>query len=67
MLWVWPDGSPEASAAAAEVSPAFISELDSEHWQSRTGWFHRDLPISYETVVENVRGGGGGLGEGKGC
>ena len=62
MLWVWPDSSPDASTSSSAASPALIAELDSEEWQPRTGWFRRDLPISFETVVENVRPPGGGEG-----
>lgn len=60
LLYVWPDAS-EGSAAAAEAAPLpVIPELDeTEEWEPRTDWFMRDVPISMETVVENVSGGGG--------
>jgi phenylpropionate dioxygenase-like ring-hydroxylating dioxygenase large terminal subunit len=55
LLYVWPDAS-AGSAAAADASPLpAIPELDqTEDWEPRTDWFMRDVPISFETVVENV-------------
>jgi phenylpropionate dioxygenase-like ring-hydroxylating dioxygenase large terminal subunit len=55
LLWVWPDASPEGAAAAAAAAPALIAELDQpDEWEPRTDWFMREVPISMETVVENV-------------
>ncbi|WIA09707.1 hypothetical protein OEZ85_009091 [Tetradesmus obliquus] len=55
LLWVWPDASPEGAAAAAAAAPALIAELDQpDEWEPRTDWFMREMPISMETVVENV-------------
>eukprot|EP00879_Flechtneria_rotunda_P013512 GHRR01014109.1.p1 GENE.GHRR01014109.1~~GHRR01014109.1.p1 ORF type:complete len:485 (+),score=156.42 GHRR01014109.1:529-1983(+) len=53
LLWVWPDT--HSAALAASTPPAVIAELDqTADWEPRTDWFMRDLPISMETVVENV-------------
>jgi hypothetical protein len=55
LLWVWPDASAEGAAAAAAAAPALIAELDQpDEWEPRTDWFMREVPISMETVVENV-------------
>eukprot|EP00775_Hariotina_reticulata_P009449 gene9449-9615_t len=55
LLWVFPDSSPGAAAAAAAASPAVIDELSQpEEWEPRTDWFLREIPVSMETVVENV-------------
>jgi phenylpropionate dioxygenase-like ring-hydroxylating dioxygenase large terminal subunit len=55
LLWVFPDASPNAAAAAAALSPAVINELSqTEEWEPRTDWFMREIPVSMETVVENV-------------
>ncbi|KAF6256401.1 hypothetical protein COO60DRAFT_1640750 [Scenedesmus sp. NREL 46B-D3] len=55
LLWVWPDASAEGAAAAAAAQPALIAELDQPvEWEARTDWFMREVPISMETVVENV-------------
>lgn len=55
LLWVWPEASPEGAAAAAAAAPALIAELDQpDEWEPRTDWFMREMPISMETVVENV-------------
>lgn len=55
LLWVWPDASAEGIAAAATAQPCTIPELDIEdEWEPRTDWFMREVPISMETVVENV-------------
>jgi len=55
LLWVFPDSSPNAAAAAAATSPAVINELSqTEEWEPRTDWFMREIPVSMETVVENV-------------
>jgi hypothetical protein len=52
---VWPDASAEGAAAAAAAEPALIAELDQpDEWEPRTDWFMREMPISMETVVENV-------------
>ncbi|KAF8073221.1 hypothetical protein HT031_000882 [Scenedesmus sp. PABB004] len=55
LLWVWGDASAAGAAASLEKAPATIPELDDPaDWEPRTGWFMRDIPISMETVVENV-------------
>jgi len=55
LVWVWPDASPNAAAAAAASPLATIPENDDDQgWEPRTGWFMRDVPCSMETVVENV-------------
>jgi hypothetical protein len=56
LLYVWPDASEGATAAAAAAPMPIIAELDqTAEWEPRTDWFMRDVPISMETVVENVR------------
>lgn len=56
LLYVWPDASEGAAAAAAAAPMPIIPELDqTAEWEPRTDWFMRDVPISMETVVENVR------------
>ncbi len=57
LVWVWPDATAEGIAAAATAPPpAVMAELDQpEDWQPRTAWFMREVPLSMETVVENVR------------
>lgn len=53
LLWVWPDAS--SAGAAATAAAAVIPELNQpDEWEPRTDWFMRDMPISMETVVENV-------------
>jgi hypothetical protein len=55
LLYVWPDASEGAAAAAAAAPLPIIPELDqTAEWEPRTDWFFRDVPISMETVVENV-------------
>lgn len=55
LLYVWPDASEGAAAAAASSPLPIIPELDqTDEWEPRTDWFMRDVPISMETVVENV-------------
>jgi pheophorbide a oxygenase len=57
LLWVWPDAAPGAAAAAAAAPLPLIPELDQpDEWEPRTDWFMREVPVSMETVVENVRG-----------
>ena len=55
-MWLSASEGSAAAAAAAEASPLpIIPELDqTEDWEPRTDWFMRDVPISFETVVENV-------------
>lgn len=68
ILWVWPSGGPEAhieahaqlpSGAIKELTPALVpgsngapSSPDEVDLDVR--WFHRDLPVSYDTLVENL-------------
>lgn len=55
LLYVWPDAFEGAAAAAASSPLPIIPELDqTDEWEPRTDWFMRDVPISMETVVENV-------------
>lgn len=52
---MWPDASSEGVAAAAITPAGVIPELEmTADWEPRTDWFMRDVPISMETVVENV-------------
>ncbi|KAL6749465.1 pheophorbide a oxygenase [Haematococcus lacustris] len=63
LLWVWPQaGAAGAAAAAAQPLPrtALTSLLEAEadpegsvFYQS-TAWFMRDMPIRFDTLVENV-------------
>lgn len=55
LLWVFGDASPAGAAAAASVPLPLVEEGDQpEEWEPRTYWFMRDVPLSMETVVENV-------------
>jgi hypothetical protein len=55
LLYVWPDASEDATTAADCAPLPIIGELDeTDEWEPRTDWFMRDVPISMETVVENV-------------
>jgi pheophorbide a oxygenase len=63
LLWIWPEAGEAGAAAAASVptpvtalQPLLEAESDpqgSNFYQS-TAWFMRDMPIRFDTLVENV-------------
>ncbi|EFJ50047.1 hypothetical protein VOLCADRAFT_89014 [Volvox carteri f. nagariensis] len=56
MLWVWPDASPDAEAAAAATELVVSNDLRRRDNPGGTNfsWFMRDLPYSYEILLENL-------------
>lgn len=57
LIWVWADASPSAAMESAATTAAIMPEVDGgvdQDWHRKTHWFMRDVPISMETVVENV-------------
>ncbi|KAK9867348.1 hypothetical protein WJX84_010011 [Apatococcus fuscideae] len=56
LLWVWPESGPMASLEAAtkslHIPPGWDTEPD--QWLPLKHWFMRDLPYSWDTLVENV-------------
>jgi phenylpropionate dioxygenase-like ring-hydroxylating dioxygenase large terminal subunit len=53
LLWVWPDAS--SSALAAASPPALSSQYGAEGWTLLGGeWFARDLEYGYDTMMENL-------------
>ena len=53
LLWAFPGGGGGAAAAAASP-PAEIAELDDPDFLDATDFFMRDLPYSWDTLVENL-------------
>ena len=56
LLWVWPESGPMASLEAATQLPHVPPGWDSEPEQylPLKHWFMRDVPYSWDTLVENV-------------
>ncbi|GLC51286.1 hypothetical protein PLESTB_000486100 [Pleodorina starrii] len=57
MLCVWPDESPAAATTAAATAVLLSEDVRSRAQRSDTAsvrWYMRDLPYSYELLVENV-------------
>jgi len=59
LLWVWPQtGADSALRAAAtkpsNVLPELLDTSPDNIWYQRTAWFMRDLPLRFDTLVENV-------------
>ncbi|KXZ47331.1 hypothetical protein GPECTOR_36g56 [Gonium pectorale] len=56
LLWVWPDDSPDAASASAASAPELPARLRDRAASSPAplGWFVRELPYSYEVLVENL-------------
>jgi phenylpropionate dioxygenase-like ring-hydroxylating dioxygenase large terminal subunit len=44
-----------AAAAAAAVRPAAAcSELLDQGWELKSPWFQRDIPLSFDVLLENM-------------
>ncbi|WIA44126.1 hypothetical protein OEZ86_010468 [Tetradesmus obliquus] len=60
MLWVFADSSPEgwAEATAADGTPAppaaASSELTQQGWEIKSPWCQRDVPLSFDILLENM-------------
>ncbi|KAF6259816.1 pheophorbide a oxygenase [Scenedesmus sp. NREL 46B-D3] len=60
MLWVFADSSPEGwrEAMAADGTPvrpaAASSELLEQGWELKAPWFQRDVPLSFDVLLENM-------------
>lgn len=56
LLWVWPESGPmaslEASTKALHIPPGWDTEP--EQWLPLKHWFMRDVPYSWDTLIENV-------------
>ena len=56
LLWVWPESGPTASLEAAtkslNIPPGW--DTDPEQWLPLKHWFMRDVPYSWDTLIENV-------------
>ena len=56
LLWVWPDGS-EEGRALADATPALTLdplETDPDTRVELRGWYQRDVPYDWDTLVENI-------------
>lgn len=60
MLWVFADSSPEGwkEATAADGTPvrpaAASTELLDKGWELKSPWFQRDIPLSFDVLLENM-------------
>ncbi|GAB4813222.1 hypothetical protein N2152v2_000268 [Parachlorella kessleri] len=54
LLWVWMDASPKAAAESAERAVALPSELEDGTGLLLGDWYMRELPVSYDSLVENL-------------
>jgi pheophorbide a oxygenase len=58
MLWVYADSSPQTWAAAEDGGlglPSSASpDITEKDWEVKTPWFQRDVPLSYDVIMENL-------------
>ncbi|GAX76051.1 hypothetical protein CEUSTIGMA_g3494.t1 [Chlamydomonas eustigma] len=57
LLWILPLPGPMGEAAAAAKPSPGVPELEEAAknvWYQRTGWFVRDLPLRFDTAMENI-------------
>lgn len=54
LLWVWPDASPDGLVASTDPdnAPALVPDMSDPGFGGF--WYMRDLPYSYETLIENL-------------
>jgi phenylpropionate dioxygenase-like ring-hydroxylating dioxygenase large terminal subunit len=53
LVFVWPDGEPGAAARAAAAPPPVLP-VEVAAAGAAKGWYSRDLPYSYDFLVENI-------------
>eukprot|EP00878_Enallax_costatus_P015580 GHUV01016320.1.p1 GENE.GHUV01016320.1~~GHUV01016320.1.p1 ORF type:complete len:530 (+),score=157.13 GHUV01016320.1:235-1824(+) len=58
LLWVYADSSPPTWAAAAAgklgLPPAASPDIVHKGWELKRPWFQRDVPLSFDVIMENL-------------
>ncbi|KAM6554996.1 hypothetical protein CsatB_015758 [Cannabis sativa] len=53
ILWFWPSTDPQYKDILTKKRPPYIQEIDDPTF-SKIAWGHRDFPIGYEVLMENI-------------